>query len=164
QNADPHSGMSSRKAHFFKPANMEHTIRILRVLLTSLSPFQNIVGIELLNEPQPGDKGHPALKDWYNNAIQELRDIDPGMPIYISDCWQTDDYAEYIASVPQSQSIIALDHHLYRCFTSADTHIPISQHTRSLTDANAATPQLFARVSSKLSSCSSAIIVGEWSG
>jgi glucan 1,3-beta-glucosidase len=143
---------------------MEHTIHILRILLSSISSFPNVVGIELLNEPRPGDKGHNALKTWYTNAIHELRSLDSGVPIYISDCWQTDDYAGYIASLPQSQSITALDHHLYRCFTVSDTHTPISEHTHSLTDPNAATPQLFARVSSKLTSCSSAIVVGEWSG
>jgi aryl-phospho-beta-D-glucosidase BglC (GH1 family) len=164
QNADSHSGVSSHKPQFLKPPNMEHTMRILSVLLTSLSSFPNVVGIELLNEPQPGDKGHGTLKDWYTNTIGELRCIDPAIPIYISDCWQTDDYAGYIASLTQSQSIIALDHHLYRCFTALDTHTSISQHSRSLTDTNAATPQLFASVSSKLSSCSSGIVVGEWSG
>ena len=143
---------------------MEHGIHILRILLSSLSSFPNIVGLELLNEPQPGDKGHTTLKNWYSRAMRELRDIDPGIPIYISDCWQTDEYAEFLASLPQFSSITALDHHLYRCFTSVDTHIPISQHTRSLTDAEATTPQTFARVSSNLSSCSSGIVVGEWSG
>lgn len=164
QNADSHSGTSSHKPQFLKPKNMEHTIQILSVLLRSISSFPNVVGIELLNEPQPGDKEHTTLKDWYTHAIGELRIIDPGIPIYISDCWQTDDYAGYIASLGQSQSIVALDHHLYRCFTASDTHTPISEHTRSLTDANADTPQTFARVSSNLSACSSGIVVGEWSG
>jgi aryl-phospho-beta-D-glucosidase BglC (GH1 family) len=143
---------------------MEHTIRVLRVLLGSVVSFPNIVGVELLNEPQPGEKAHNTLKEWYTNSIHQLRDLDPSLPIYVSDCWQTDDYAGYIASFPQSQSIVALDHHLYRCFTLPDTHTPISEHTRSLTDTNASTPELFSRVSSKLFSCSSAIVVGEWSG
>jgi aryl-phospho-beta-D-glucosidase BglC (GH1 family) len=143
---------------------MEHTIQILRILLGSVLSFPNVVGIELLNESQPGDKGHNTLKAWYTNAIRELRSLDPGIPIYVSDCWQTDDYANYLASLPPSQSITALDHHLYRCFTVSDTHTSISDHTHSLTDPNAATPQLFDRVSLKLSACSSAIVVGEWSG
>jgi glucan 1,3-beta-glucosidase len=143
---------------------MKRTIHVLRVLLNSILPFPNVVGIELLNEPHPNDREHIMLKNWYTEAIRELRGIDPSIPIYISDCWKTDDYAGYIASLPQYPSITALDHHLYRCFTSTDTHTSILQHSCSLADTQAATPQTFARVSSKLSSCSSAIIVGEWSG
>lgn len=143
---------------------MAHTTHALRVLLVELAGFQNVVGIELLNEPHPGSHGHQKLKDWYTSTIAEHRSIDPGIPIYISDCWQTDDYAGYISALPQRDAITAVDHHLYRCFTAYDTHTPIFQHTRALTDSNAETPQLFARVSSKLESCSSGIVVGEWSG
>lgn len=143
---------------------MSHTMHVLRTLLQSISSHQNVVGIELLNEPQPGDQGHEKLKDHYTKIIQDLRSCDPRIPIYISDCWCTDDYAGYISALSPPQAITGLDHHLYRCFTAEDIHMPISQHSNSLRDPNATTPQLFARVSSKLAGCSSAIVVGEWSG
>ena len=111
-----------------------------------------------------GDRGHDKLKEWYTKAIQEMRKVDPGVPIFISDCWRTDDYAAFISFLPSSPSMIILDHHLYRCFTSSDIHTHISQHSHSLRDAHSPTPQLFERISSKLASCASDFVVGEWSG
>lgn len=163
QNADSHSGTSS-EANFLTPANKKHSLEVLRILTRAISPFPNVVGIELLNEPQPGGGRHEELKKWYSNAIDDLRGIDPTIPLYISDCWLTDDYAGYISTVSQPGSIIALDHHLYRCFTSSDGYTSISQHIEALRDLSSETPQLFARISAKLESCSSAIVVGEWSG
>lgn len=162
QNVDSHSGTSSHKNGFFSPVNKTHTIDVLRILIRSLSPFQNIVGIELLNEPHPGDHGHENLKAWYINTINEMEKCNPNVQIYISDCWRTDDYAGFISSLPARQSMVVLDHHLYRCFTSSDIHTHISQHALSLSDPHAPTRQIFERVSSLLTS--SAIVVGEWSG
>lgn len=164
QNNDSHSGTSHHKPNFLTPANMEHTANVLRILLQSVASYPNVVGIELLNEPQPGDQGHQKLKDWYTQTIQDLRHIDPEIPIYISDCWQTDDYAGFISALPSAQAIIGLDHHLYRCFTAYDTHLPIGQHSKCLQDPNAETRQTFGRISTKLDPCASAIVVGEWSG
>lgn len=144
---------------------MVHTTQILSILVSALlsriSELPNVVGIELINEPQPSD--HKQLESWYTNTIHKLRSIDPELPVYISDCWRTDQYTDYVSSL-QSLSIIGLDHHLYRCFTQPDISTPISQHTQSLRDPNASTPQLFARASSKLADAGASLIIGEWSG
>lgn len=144
---------------------MAHTERVLSILLSAVAGFENVVGIELLNEPHPGDQGQ-KLKDWYTGAIEKLRRIDTSIPLYISDCWQTDDYAGYISALPpcDANPITAIDHHLYRCFTAYDTHTSITEHTKALSDTNAQTPQLFERVARKLEPYGSAIVVGEWSG
>ncbi|KIJ59987.1 glycoside hydrolase family 5 protein [Hydnomerulius pinastri MD-312] len=171
QNQDSHSGTSSPSITFFDSrSNLKLTIRVLRILVSALRslrsehnpPVNNVVGVELLNEPKP--PSHSALQDWYAKAIQELRSLDPTLPIYISDCWTSDDYAGFVKSLPPSSAPICLDHHLYRCFTSADNSTSAAQHSASLTDPNAPTPQTFARVAGNLEDAGGSLVVGEWSG
>ncbi|OCH93989.1 glycoside hydrolase [Obba rivulosa] len=170
QNADSHSGTSSPHPAFFsKQANMKHTIHVLSTLLSHLTafanshspPLTNLVGIELLNEPQPGSHG-AALEKWYLDAFHALRAIDPCVPLYIGDSWMTDQYADFLSR--SATHFAVLDHHLYRCFTSDDTSTSATEHARRLTDPNDWTPQMFARVAQKLESAGCALVVGEWSG
>jgi glucan 1,3-beta-glucosidase len=154
--------------------NRKHTIHILHVLLASLLAFPrrmpNIIGIELLNEPSPPPASHTILKEWYRSTITELRSLDPYIPLYIGDCWRTDEYAEFIDSLSgadgEDKSLVVLDHHLYRCFTASDINTPADAHSRALSNPGAPTPQTFARVAEKLSRarCGSGLVVGEWSG
>ena len=170
QNQDSHSGTSSPSVLFTTRSNLELTLRVLRTLLLAVRslrlehdpPISNIIGIELLNEPKPSS--HSTLKDWYGKAINELRAIGPGLPIYISDCWMSDDYAHFVKSLHESTAPICLDHHLYRCFTQADISTPVAQHSIALMDPNAPTPQTFARVAGILEDAGGALVIGEWSG
>ncbi|KAF7791719.1 hypothetical protein EIP86_002743 [Pleurotus ostreatoroseus] len=166
QNRDAHGGTSG-EPRFFDKKNMSHTIQVLTTLLVHLNsfcathdpPLVNIVGIELLNEPMQ----NPSLEKWYLEAIRRLRQVSP-MPVYISDSWATDQYAGYIHAHSTEIPFTVLDHHLYRCFTQEDIHTPVNQHAYQLTDPNAGTPQMFARVAQKLQEAGSDLIIGEWSG
>lgn len=142
---------------------MAHTIRALAALITHLTafcnsydpPLPNVLGIELLNEPQQ----NLSLQGWYKNALKAIRSIDPSIPIYIGDSWMTDWYAGFIDSNSSSMPFTVLDHHLYRCFTHEDTTTSVGQHVKNLTDPNAATPQMFSRVSQKLEGAGGALII-----
>ncbi|KAI0353871.1 glycoside hydrolase [Trametes cingulata] len=168
QNADAHSGTSSEPSFFKNPRNMAHTIQILSAFATHLTrfarshdpPLPNLVGIELLNEPAPGS-ANEALKKWYRDAFRALRAIDPDLPLYISDSWQTDDYAGFVKAA--DTPFVVLDHHLYRCFTSGDIATPAAEHARRLRDSNDGTPQMFARVAGELEGAGGALVIGEWS-
>ncbi|KAI0779222.1 glycoside hydrolase [Irpex lacteus] len=167
QNRDSHSGATG-EPRFFNKANMAHTIRALTLLTSHLTafcqsfdpPLPNLLGIELLNEPQQD----PSLEQWYKEAIHSIRAIDPTIPIYIGDSWMTDHYAGYISSNASTAPFTVLDHHLYRCFTHEDISTPASQHAKGLTDPNAGTPQMLSRVAQKLEAAGGALIIGEWSG
>lgn len=147
---------------------MPHTIHVLSVLLSQLTaftrshdpPLPNLVGIELLNEPQPGPH-NASLERWYLDTFHALRAIDPTIPLYIGDVWQTDQYVGFIrfSGVP----FVVLDHHLYRCFTPQDISTPVSQHTKALRDPNEWAPKMFARASQQLEGAGGGMIVGEWS-
>ncbi|GJE85411.1 glycoside hydrolase family 5 protein [Phanerochaete sordida] len=167
QNRDAHAGASG-EPRFFNKANMQHTIYVLTVLAGQLSnsgrpadsAVPNVLGIELLNEPQHD----PSLERWYLDAIRAVRSVDPSIPLYIGDSWMTDQYASFIESHANAIPFTVLDHHLYRCFTQGDASTPASQHAHNLRDPNAGTPQMFARVSQKLQAAGGALVVGEWSG
>ncbi|KAJ6485738.1 glycoside hydrolase superfamily [Mycena sanguinolenta] len=164
QNPDAHAGTSNEPRFFSDRRSRMHTIHVLRTLVTCLHahtpPLVNVVGIELLNEPQPSSDAE--LKNWYTTAIKDISVLDPTLPIYLGDCWKIEQYAEYIKSIPHS-SLLVLDHHLYRCFSSSDISTPASAHARALMDESAATPRMFARVAEMLDSVGG-LVVGEWSG
>ena len=145
---------------------MSHTIDILTTFTKHITAYAhenalpNLVGIELLNEPQPGSH-NDALKKWYLDAMRAVRKANPFLPIYVSDSWMTDQYADFIKS--SGVQFVALDHHLYRCFTHDDIHTPAAEHARRLRDPNDGASSMFARVSGKLREPGAAIVVGEWS-
>ncbi|KAF8074494.1 glycoside hydrolase superfamily [Lyophyllum atratum] len=172
QNSDSHAGTSEPAKFFSDKRSRKHTIDVLCILLKALTshaqshdpPLTNIIGIELLNEPHPSSDSD--LRGWYASAIEALRDISPTMPLYLGECWRTDQYTSFVEKLPPSltQSPIVLDHHLYRCFTSDDNKTPAPEHTRQLSDPSCHTPQTLARASEKLGRKGGGLIVGEWSG
>ncbi|KAF8638691.1 hypothetical protein AX17_002013 [Amanita inopinata Kibby_2008] len=106
--------------------------------------------------------------EWYQSTLKELRRIDASLPIYMGDCWRPDQYADSIASMHQQKTgkggLVALDHHLYRCFTSQDISTSASEHARRLTNPSDHTFLTFSRVAEKLGRAYGGLIVGEWSG
>jgi len=56
--------------------------------------------------------------------------------------------------------LVALDHHLYRCFTDSDIHTSANEHARALRDRM---PDVFSRVAEKLGRVHGGLVVGEWS-
>ncbi|THH07031.1 hypothetical protein EW146_g9442 [Bondarzewia mesenterica] len=168
QNADAHSGTSSSDIAFYTASNMSRTTQILLSLLTHLTtftrthdpPLPNLVGIELLNEPNPPGGDHTALKKWYKMTIAALQTVDPTLPLYIGDSWRTQEYAEFIGSLePATPAFLVLDHHLYRCFTQQDAATPAAQHAQALRSASP-----FGGAPGTLASAGGGLVVGEWSG
>lgn len=69
QNGQPHSGVSDGASNMFDdPEYMEKTIDVLGFLMQQLDPVSNVVGIQVLNEPQ--DK--PELTDFCEYASLDL--------------------------------------------------------------------------------------------
>ncbi|KAJ7065264.1 glycoside hydrolase superfamily [Mycena amicta] len=162
QNPDAHSGSCNPPTFFSDAHKRQQTIHVLRTLVLQLKSFSNVVGVELLNEPQPSSDSE--LKKWYSDASKALAAVDPTLPIYISDCWKTEQYSEFIKSTLPTSSFLVLDHHLYRCFTSEDIKTPATAHAQALTDSHAPTPRMFARVAETLDEAGAGFIIGEWSG
>lgn len=69
QNTQAHSGTSSGKANLWGNAtNLARTVSTLQFLVTNLKDIDNVVGVELLNEPSNGN----YLAGWYVSTIQTL--------------------------------------------------------------------------------------------
>lgn len=55
QNGQPHSGISDGQVNFFNSTNIDKTIEVLTYLMQQLSSVTNVIGIEVLNEPNNDD-------------------------------------------------------------------------------------------------------------
>jgi hypothetical protein len=93
-----------------------------------------------------------------------IHSIDPEIPLYIGDCWQTESFTSYISSNSSKFSDTILDHHLYRCFNAEDHRTSAYDHAGRLWDLNGSTRQMMIRVVEKLESAGGGLVVGEWSG
>ncbi|KAF5328070.1 hypothetical protein D9619_013609 [Psilocybe cf. subviscida] len=169
QNHDAHAGTSG-PANFF--GDPRCTITALKILATHLKtftqtfhpPLPNIIGVELLNEPvSPSDE---PLKRWYRAAVKEIQSIDPGVPIYLGDCWRPETYANFIRDLHPSTTtgpLTVMDHHLYRCFAQSDISTPVPAHTRALCDYSTGTPKQLAEAAEVVGRAGDGLVVGEWS-
>ncbi|KAI9030945.1 glycoside hydrolase family 5 protein, partial [Phycomyces nitens] len=155
QNSDIHCGVSTGRAEFFDhPHYQEVTLEVLWILARTLTKINNVVGLELLNEPID----HPNLQRFYENALSKLSHPDTiGLPVYVSDCWNTEKYASWLQSRPYNGQLVVMDTHQYFCHTPDDHAKSALQHTQDLNGRvrerlKAASDQLGGR-----------LVVGEWS-
>ncbi|KAL7316628.1 Glucan 1,3-beta-glucosidase 3, variant 2 [Mucor circinelloides] len=122
QNIQPHSGTSTHKAQFFKNSNQEFTLIILRKLAIQLAPINNVIGLDILNEPLDETA---SLQNFYLSAYKTIRQATPGilLPIYMSDAFNSTRYAEFIK------------HHSLK-FVVLDIHYPFNATKRPSVVAN----------------------------
>ncbi|KAI5122109.1 hypothetical protein M0805_002231 [Coniferiporia weirii] len=151
QNADAHSGQTG-PVRFFERENMARTQHVLCVLARELQAKENIVGLQLLNEPQ----GHLALAGWYTATLDKLRGIDPYLPLYIHDAWDTHKYASLAGRRAESDFVV-VDHHLYRCFTGADHKLSGDEH------AGVLQAHMAGELAARAGECRGSLVIAEFS-
>lgn len=100
QNTDSHSGLSGGKAGLWdSKEHQKRTVQILVAMAKEIAKYDNVVGLELLNEP----KNNNRLMSWYDEAIGAIRSSlgsqAQELPIYISDAWDTNWYCRCIISL-----------------------------------------------------------------
>ncbi|KAH7923868.1 glycoside hydrolase [Leucogyrophana mollusca] len=126
QNGQSHSGISDGKTNLFSnPANMDKTVAILTFAMQSLGYITNVVGIQILNEPQ----NVPQLIDFYARTITAMRQVSPiahSFPLYIHDGFDIERFSDFITN---RTDFVVEDHHSYFVFTPSDDSEPASQHT-----------------------------------
>lgn len=88
------------------------------------------------------------------------------MPLYLGECWRTDEYVAFVEQLAPSlrSGLLVLDHHLYRCFTGSDITTKVGQHASALADPGGWTQKLFERSAERLGRAGGGLVVGEWSG
>ena len=170
QNGQPHSGISDGQTRLFNSSTyMDKTMDILMFLTAQLQNVTNVVGIEILNEPNDT----PELLDFCKHAsrfcvvplsvcidtkaITAMRQRSPGepnLPLYIHDGFNLQKYSTYLSG--RSDFVIE-DHHSYFVFTPADDSEPASQHTSDVRGS----------ISGDLGAADSKdrenLVIGEWS-
>ncbi|GLB35433.1 putative cellulase (glycosyl hydrolase family 5) [Lyophyllum shimeji] len=130
QNGQPHSGISDGAANMFEnPKYMDKTIDVLMFLMEHLAPVTNVVGIQLLNEPN----NVPELTDFYSRAIETMRQSSApsaaSFPLYVHNGFDIGRFTGYIAN---RTDFVVQDHHSYFVFTPDDENKPASGLTNDV--------------------------------
>ncbi|ORY96163.1 glycoside hydrolase superfamily [Syncephalastrum racemosum] len=154
QNCDSHCGTTGGQPALFRlgSSNQSLTLKVLTKLAKHIAPINNVIGLEILNEPQDDS----SLGSFYQEAVRQIRQTTPNicLPVYIGDAWNVDKYSEFIAK--HQLDFVVLDTHQYFCHMPADHAKTAEQHTKHLTTG----------LRSKLMNASQRIrgnmVVGEW--
>ncbi|KAG5639515.1 hypothetical protein H0H81_000660 [Sphagnurus paluster] len=155
QNGQPHSGISdSATTMFLNPQYADKTITVLMFLMEQLSTVNNVVGIQILNEPV----NLPELTDFYSRAISSMRQAPTPaaatFPLYLHNGFDLGRFSDYVAN---RTDFIVQDHHSYFVFTPSDEAEPASDHTKDI----------HSTISDSLASASAKqrrnLVIDEWS-
>nr|CDI51074.1 related to Glucan 1,3-beta-glucosidase precursor [Melanopsichium pennsylvanicum 4] len=170
QNADGHCGVSGGKAALWNSkSDQQKTISILQAMAAEYSRFENVVGLELINEP----KNSGRLQGFYDEAISAIRSVSPeaaSLPLYLGDAWDTNHYTGYVGQHAAANNFLVCDYHLYRCFTPQDHGIRCEEHARKLHPGTSPHPasqdgcgETAGWLQSMSQRCGGSLIIGEWS-
>ena len=166
QGDDGHTGLSNGKAGMWDGSratfNQQRTIEILVELVKAVGGFENVVGIELMNEP----KNSGRLAGFYDDATHAVRGCtsDPrivSIPLYVGDSWDLNYYSEQFGgnSRCSPSNFLVVDHHLYRCFTPGDVLKSAKDHA-SLAKRGGGTHSWMSGMAQR---ANGNVIIGEWS-
>lgn len=170
QNADGHCGVAGGKAALWNSRDdQQKTIDILKAMAAEYSCFENVVGLELINEP----KNSGRLQGFYDEAIAQIRSVSPeaaALPLYLGDAWDTNHYTGYVGQRAASDNFLVCDYHLYRCFTPQDHRTRCEDHAHKLHPGTSPHPankdgcgETTAWLQDMSHRCGGSLIIGEWS-
>jgi hypothetical protein len=173
QNGQSHSGISTGKTGLFNSEdNMSKAINALTYLTQQLGGVTNVVGIQILNEPDnvpslPAFCTSPRMCDAVlsltvlccpdDRAISTMRSSSPHgqtLPLYVHDGFDLDRFSAYVTN---RTDFVVEDHHSYFVFTPHDAAEPVRQHT---VDIATGTDRALALASGRQRRN---LVIGEWS-
>ncbi|TFK27355.1 cytoplasm protein [Coprinopsis marcescibilis] len=154
QNGQDHSGVSDGKANLFDDShNVEKTMQVLDYLAKQFVHVNNVVGLQILNEPKYVD----GLIDFYSNAIDTIRQADPDasrLPLYAHNGFDMKRFGPFIAG---RKDFVVEDHHSYFVYTDQDRAQTATQHAEDIETNVASTLEEAANETRR------ELIIGEWS-
>ncbi|EST06233.1 Glycoside hydrolase, family 5 [Kalmanozyma brasiliensis GHG001] len=153
QNGQPHSGLDSGKIEWYEPFNQALTTELLVWLAKEISDVTNVIGIQLLNEPQ----NRESYWRWLPTAMDAMRAASPSakhIPLYFHDAFNL---AKGAAFVSTRNDFVVSDHHAYYVYTPADQALSVQGHIEKL---DTSITDKFTR-QSKVARGN--LVVGEWS-
>ncbi|WFD00467.1 hypothetical protein MYAM1_003216 [Malassezia yamatoensis] len=153
QNSQAHSGFSTGKVNFYTNTNEKRTAEFLVWLTKQFADVTNVVGIELLNEPQNNDRLWP----WYNSTMNEMRQVNKyakQLPLYFHDAFSPSTGAKFAA---QRDDFVVQDTHSYYVYTKEDQAMTVSEHTSEIKG------QILTSMQGMAKTARGNMVVGEWS-
>jgi glucan 1,3-beta-glucosidase len=119
QNGWDHSGKAGSLGWHTNAKNIEHSLEILEGLAAFCKNYDNLLGIELVNEPH-ADVPTTVLRSFYQKGYERIRKHVPAnrAAVVFHDGFRPNDWSEFMPG-PNEQNII-MDRHLYQCFTAED--------------------------------------------
>ncbi|KAJ1033383.1 hypothetical protein NDA13_001375 [Ustilago tritici] len=148
-----HSGLNDGNIQWYNIWNQDLTTELLVWIAKEISDITNVVGIQLLNEPQNRD----SYWKWLPTAMDAMRAASPyakTIPLYFHDAFVLEKGAAFVS---KRQDFVISDHHAYYVYTPSDQALSAQGHISKLDSS----------ISNQFEQQSSIarrnLIVGEWS-
>jgi glucan 1,3-beta-glucosidase len=127
QNGMDHSGRQGKLGWHTSKTNIDHSLRIIADLAAHCKGYNNLIGVELLNEPR-WDVPLDILKRFYVDAYERVREhiSKKKGAVVIHDAFRALEWADFMRE-PSFANVI-LDTHPYQCFTDQDRNRNLHQH------------------------------------
>ncbi|KAI9837963.1 MAG: hypothetical protein M1819_006117 [Sarea resinae] len=122
-NKDSHSGTSNKQAGLWSSkSHLSLSQHCLVYMAQEAKAMDGVVGIQLLNE---AGWNAPGMYQWYDSVIAAISQVDPTMPLYISDAWNLAPALEYSNKKNSlnnglGSNPVVVDTHKYYTFSDAD--------------------------------------------
>lgn len=117
QNGWDHSGRQGALGWHTSKENIAHSLRVIEDLATRCKEYDNLLGIELVNEPRdtvPLD----ILKAYYQEGYDRIRKQTKQAEVVIHDGFRPFEWDSVLSD--KDYNNVILDTHLYQCFSDQD--------------------------------------------
>jgi glucan 1,3-beta-glucosidase len=148
QNGWDHSGQAGKMRWHKNSDFQKQTLDVLERLAKEFGQEENLFGIELLNEPH-WDISISTLKDFYKEGYKRVRQYTDAW-IVIHDSFRPKRWQSFMNK--PSFTKVALDMHLYQCFSFFDKRLSMASHLKKAQ-----------KWKDLISSQDLPVIIGEWS-
>lgn len=127
-NSDAHSGTDSGQAALWENGFfLDLSRRCLAFIAREARSMDGVVGLQLVNEAAIDA---PGMYEWYDSVLHELGQIDPSLPVYISDRWNLGEavgWSNGKNTLQNRGNPVIIDTHKYYTFAESDRQQPPQQ-------------------------------------
>ncbi|VVT56780.1 uncharacterized protein SAPINGB_P005267 [Magnusiomyces paraingens] len=122
-NSADHSGISTAQGALWESNKCQvKTLRVLQYLAEAVKAYENVVGIQVLNEAPFADDWE-TQRSFYLKALHVVREINTEIPVIISDGWDLPSWIDWVKKCDSDAGTpvgLILDEHVYRTFSDKD--------------------------------------------